>query len=122
MGVEMITCKRVYDDKDGKHEGYRVFVDRLWPRGVKKSDFHYDEWNKALAPSTELRKWFHENGDFTQFTARYIKELEAIPESWQPLLKVAKEKPLVLLYSAKDEKQNNAVVLMEFLQKQCKTS
>ena len=66
----MITCKRVYDDKDGKHEGYRVFVDRLWPRGVKKSDFHYDEWNKALAPSTELRKWFHENGDFTQFTAR----------------------------------------------------
>ncbi|MEY0160049.1 DUF488 domain-containing protein, partial [Providencia manganoxydans] len=100
----MITCKRVYDDKDGKHEGYRVLVDRLWPRGVKKSDFHYDEWNKALAPSTELRKWFHENGDFTQFTARYIKELEAIPESWQPLLKVAKEKPLVLLYSAKDEK------------------
>ncbi|WP_342447694.1 MULTISPECIES: DUF488 family protein, N3 subclade [Enterobacterales] len=51
-----------------------------------------------------------------------MKELEAIPESWQPLLKVAKEKPLVLLYSAKDEKQNNAVVLMEFLQKQCKTS
>lgn len=73
----MITCKRVYDDKDGKHEGYRVLVDRLWPRGVKKSDFHYDEWNKALAPSTELRKWFHENGDFTQFTARYIKRIRS---------------------------------------------
>ena len=117
----MIYCKRVYDAVSSE-DGYRVLVDRLWPRGIKKVALDYDEWNKALAPSTELRKWFHENGDFTQFTARYIKELEAIPESWQPLLKVAKEKPLVLLYSAKDEKQNNAVVLMEFLQKQCKTS
>ncbi|NHW60207.1 DUF488 family protein, partial [Escherichia coli] len=46
----MITCKRVYDDKNGEHEGYRVLVDRLWPRGVKKTDFHYDEWNKGVAP------------------------------------------------------------------------
>ncbi|EEG86421.1 hypothetical protein PROPEN_01412 [Proteus penneri ATCC 35198] len=62
MRGEMITCKRVYDDKDGEHEGYRVLVDRLWPRGVKKTDFHYDEWNKGVAPSTELRKWFHGGG------------------------------------------------------------
>lgn len=112
----MIVCKRVYDDKDGHNEGYRVLVDRLWPRGVKKTDFHYDEWNKAVAPSTELRKWFHETEDFAEFTQRYNKELEASPEHWQPLLAIAKEKSLVLLYSGKDELHNNAVVLKAFLE------
>lgn len=114
----MIICKRVYDDKDGHHEGYRVLVDRLWPRGVKKTDFHYDEWNKNVAPSSELRKWFHSGGgDFTEFTARYNKELESTPENWQALLARAREKTLVLLYSGKDEQQNNATVLKVFLEK-----
>lgn len=121
MGGEMITCKRVYDDKDGEHEGYRVLVDRLWPRGVKKTDFHYDEWNKGVAPSTELRKWFHGGGgDFAEFTQRYLQELMAAPEHWQSLVAIAKEKPLVLLYSGKDEQQNNATVLKAFLEKQLK--
>lgn len=115
----MITCKRVYNDKDGANEGYRVLVDRLWPRGVKKTDFHYDEWNKEVAPSTELRKWFHAGeGDFTEFTQRYIAELTGAPEHWQSLLVIAKEQPLVLLYSGKDEQQNNATVLKAFLEKQ----
>ncbi|WP_100158613.1 DUF488 domain-containing protein [Proteus columbae] len=115
----MITCKRVYNDKDGTNEGYRVLVDRLWPRGVKKTDFHYDEWNKEVAPSTELRKWFHAGGgDFAEFTQRYIGELADAPEHWQPLLVIAKEQPLVLLYSGKNEQQNNATVLKAFLEKQ----
>lgn len=119
MGGEMITCKRVYHDKDGTNEGYRVLVDRLWPRGVKKTDFHYDEWNKEVAPSTELRKWFHAGkGDFAEFTQRYIAELTGAPEHWQPLLVIAKKQPLVLLYSGKDEQQNNATVLKNFLEKQ----
>lgn len=116
----MITCKRVYDDKAGEHEGYRVFVDRLWPRGVKKTDFHYDEWNKEVAPSTQLRQWFHHGGDFTEFTKRYNQELVGTPEHWQSLLAIAKQKPLVLLYSGKDEQQNNATVLKAFLEKQLK--
>lgn len=121
MRGEMITCKRVYDDKDGEHEGYRVLVDRLWPRGVKKTDFHYDEWNKGVAPSTELRKWFHGGGgDFTEFTQRYTQELMATPEHWQSLVAIAKEQPLVLLYSGKDKQQNNATVLKAFLEKQLK--
>ncbi|MEQ4924582.1 DUF488 domain-containing protein [Proteus hauseri] len=115
----MIVCKRVYGDKENEHEGYRVLVDRLWPRGIKKTDLHYDEWNKNVAPSSELRKWFHAGGgDFAEFTQRYIKELETSPEYWLPLLQIAKEKPLVLLYSGKNEQQNNATVLKDFLAKQ----
>ncbi|QAV22954.1 DUF488 domain-containing protein [Proteus hauseri] len=114
----MIICKRVYDDKESENEGYRVLVDRLWPRGIKKADFHYDEWNKNVAPSSELRKWFHGGeGDFIEFTQRYIKELEVAPENWQPLLQIAKKKTLVLLYSGKNEQQNNAIVLKDFLDK-----
>lgn len=114
----MIVCKRVYQDKEGQHEGYRVLVDRLWPRGVKKTDLQYDEWNKAVAPSAELRKWFHQQGDFNQFTQRYFQQLAATPECWQPLLAIAKQQSLVLLYSAKDEQHNNAVVLKAFLEQQ----
>ena len=115
----MIVCKRVYGDKENKNEGYRVLVDRLWPRGIKKTDLNCDEWNKNVAPSSELRKWFHAGeGDFAEFTQRYIKELEDAPEDWQPLLTIAKEKELVLLYSGKNEQQNNATVLKDFLEKQ----
>ena len=73
--MKSINIKRVYDDKS-KSDGYRVFIDRLWPRGVKKEDAHFDEWLKDLAPSTEPRKWFdHDPEKFDDFKKRYKKEL-----------------------------------------------
>ena len=73
----MIQCKRVYDPQEAS-DGYRILVDRLWPRGIKKEALNYDEWCKILAPSTDLRKAFHgETLDFAHFSQRYRQELEA---------------------------------------------
>lgn len=111
----MIQCKRVYDAA-AKEDGYRVLVDRLWPRGIKKADLAYDEWCKALAPSAELRKAFHgEAIDFAAFKKSYRKELEAQKEAGEQLAARGKEGTVTLLYAAKDMEQNHAVVLAEWL-------
>lgn len=111
----MIQCKRVYDAA-AKEDGYRVLVDRLWPRGIKKADLAYDEWCKALAPSTELRKAFHgEAIDFAAFKKSYREELEAQKEAGEQLAARGKEGTVTLLYAAKDMEQNHAVVLAEWL-------
>lgn len=112
----MIFCKRVYDEVT-ESDGYRVLVDRLWPRGIKKTDLHYDEWNKEVAPETELRKWFHANTDkFAEFERRYRQALEEKPEFWRPLVVKAGQGNLTLLFSAKDKEHNQAKVLKAFLE------
>ena len=113
--MKSINIKRVYDDKS-EDDGYRVFIDRLWPRGVKKEDAHFDEWLKDLAPSTELRKWFdHDPDRFDEFRKRYQKELQDHKEKLDKLRNKAKSEKITLLYAAKDEEMNNAVVIRDLL-------
>lgn len=111
----MIHCKRVYDVASDD-DGYRVLVDRLWPRGVKKADLHFDEWNKTLAPSTELRKAFHaEVLDFASFSEAYRQELDAEKEAGEQLAARGKNGTVTLLYAAKNSTQNHAIVLAAWL-------
>ena len=111
----MIQCKRVYDPVSDD-DGYRVLVDRLWPRGIKKTDLHYDEWSKNLAPSTELRKAFHaETLDFPSFSASYRHELAAHQEEGRQLAERGNNGTVTLLYAAKDTQHNHAEVLAQWL-------
>lgn len=108
----MIKIKRVYE-KPAKEDGWRVLVDRLWPRGMTKEAAHLDEWMKEVAPSDALRKWFgHEPEKWTGFQKRYRSELAKKKELVAELKKMAKEHgTLTLLFGAKDEEHNEAVVL-----------
>lgn len=107
--------KRVYDDP-APADGYRVLVDRLWPRGVTKERAALDLWAKDAAPSTELRQWFHAHPDqFAEFARRYRAELDANPAAGQ-LRDLAREHPTVtLLHSVRDAEQNHARVLADHL-------
>jgi uncharacterized protein YeaO (DUF488 family) len=108
----VIQCKRVYE-LASPADGYRVLVDRLWPRGLKKTDLQYDEWNKTLAPSTALRKAFHADLiDFTTFRAEYMQELDGLREEGCRL--VARGN-VTLLYATRNTTQNHAEVLAEWL-------
>lgn len=112
----MICCKRVYEPRE-ESDGYRVLVDRLWPRGCRKEQLHHDEWLPAVAPSAELRRQFaHRIEAFTAFREDYRRELAAHPEYWQGLLARAAAGTLTLLYAARDRERNNARVLQEFLE------
>lgn len=113
----MIQTKRVYD-KPGKQDGYRVLVDRLWPRGLTKEKAHVDLWMKEIAPSDELRKWFHqEERNWGEFVKKYKVELAKKKELLNKLKKLGKEQGTVtLLFGSKDEKENQAVVLAQMLQ------
>lgn len=107
--------KRPYDDP-AKSDGYRVLVDRLWPRGVSKEQAELDEWNKDLAPSNELRKWFdHREDRFEEFAERYRHELSESPAVTEALENWEDEKTVTLLYAAKDPEINHAVILRDFL-------
>lgn len=111
----MIATKRVYEAPDPQ-DGYRVLVDRLWPRGVKKAALKCDEWCKAIAPSDELRKAFHAEAiDFAAFSEAYRRELEASPEAARRLAALSRKQTLTLLYAARDTTQNHAQVLADFL-------
>ena len=105
--------KRVYELPD-KHDGRRILVDRLWPRGLTKEKACIDLWLKDIAPSTELRKWFdHDPGRWEEFKERYLAELKGNSEQIQ-LLKQELDKGIVtLVYGAKDEEHNQAVVIQE---------
>jgi uncharacterized protein YeaO (DUF488 family) len=111
-----ITLKRAYEAVSPQ-DGYRVLVDRLWPRGVSKEELVLDEWCKDIAPSAELREWFgHDQDRFAEFRARYLSELES-SDAAQQLLKRAGNKQLTLVYAAKDQSVNHAVVLQNYLKK-----
>ena len=113
-----IKIKRIYDDPS-EDDGYRVLVDRLWPRGVSKADAKIDEWNKELAPSTELRKWFdHKAERFDEFSTRYREELLMKEDELDRLRDLARFETVTLLYGAKDPKLNQAIVLQKLLMKQ----
>jgi len=105
--------KRVYELPD-KHDGRRILVDRLWPRGLTKEKASIDLWLKDIAPSTELRKWFdHDPGRWEEFKERYLDELKGNSQQIQ-LLKQELDKGMVtLVYGAKDEEHNQAVVIQE---------
>lgn len=105
--------KRVYELPD-KHDGRRILVDRLWPRGLTKEKASIDLWLKEIAPSTELRKWFdHDPGRWEEFKERYLDELKSNSEQIR-LLKQELDKGIVtLVYGAKDEEHNQAVVIQE---------
>jgi uncharacterized protein YeaO (DUF488 family) len=113
-----VALKRAYDPPSS-HDGTRVLVDRLWPRGVTKDAAKIDFWMREVAPSTELRKWFHERPtQWMAFRKKYLQEL-ANPEASAALDQLhqlaMRRKPLTLIFSSKNESQNNAVVLKELL-------
>lgn len=111
-----IAIKRVYE-KPEKSDGKRVLVDRIWPRGVSKEDAKLDDWVKDIAPTTDLRKWFdHKPERYDEFKKKYKEELRSKKEDIEKLQKIAKSEKLTLIYSAKNEEMNQAVVLKEFLE------
>ena len=112
----MIKIKRIYE-KTESTDGYRVLVDRVWPRGMSKENAHIDEWLKEMGPSTELRKWFgHIPDKYSEFEQKYRKELATAHETLQRLKAISKKQVLTLLYSAKDEQHNQAKVLSKVLE------
>lgn len=112
----MIYLRRVYD-KPGAQEGTRFLVERLWPRGIRKTELQIDGWQKEAGPSTELRKWFnHDPQKWQEFQRKYFAELNTRPDSWEPIWKAAKHGIVTLLYSSHDTEHNNAVALKKYLE------
>lgn len=112
-----VRLKRAYEPASAE-DGYRVLVDRLWPRGVSKEQANLDEWDQELAPSSQLREWFgHEPDRFPEFRRRYIDELRANRPSLRQLRRRARTGTLTLVYSAHDSEHNDAVVLAEVLRR-----
>lgn len=112
----MIKLKRIYEPPS-EDDGKRIFVERLWPRGIKKEKADIHLWLKDIAPSHELRRWFsHDPEKFEEFRKRYMKELEERRDLLFELVKYAKNGTLTLLYSTKNERCNSAVVLKEVLE------
>jgi uncharacterized protein YeaO (DUF488 family) len=110
-----IVVKRIYEPAS-KTDGYRVLVDRLWPRGVKKEDAALDVWAKELAPSTALRNWFgHDPARWEGFRHRYAGELDELASFWRPLVVHAERHCVTLLYGARDEEHNQALALKMYL-------
>jgi uncharacterized protein YeaO (DUF488 family) len=110
-----VKIKRVYEKPDSK-DGIRILVDRLWPRGLTKEKAKVDLWLKEAAPSTELRKWFgHQAGKWSEFQKRYRAELQKNNQHVSLLKKAATQGPVTLLYAAKDNEHNEAIVLLDLL-------
>lgn len=110
-----IHIKRIYEKADPS-DGKRILVDRLWSRGISKENAHLDLWLKEVAPSTELRKWFHAATPdrWQEFKQRYLKELET-NSAVEELQQIALKNTITLLYSAKDIENNHAIILKEYL-------
>lgn len=112
---QTIQLKRIYQSPDAQ-DGFRILVDRLWPRGIKKDDAKIDLWIKEIAPSDALRKWFnHEPEKWEEFKRRYGKELKEKQDLVDQLSSHLKKGKVTFLFSAKDEGHNNAVALREYL-------
>jgi uncharacterized protein YeaO (DUF488 family) len=118
----MFKLKRAYE-KPETTDGARFLVDRLWPRGIAKTELKINGWLKELAPSNDLRHWFnHDPEKWGEFRRRYFAELDAEPEVWKPLIEAAHKGTVTLLYSAHDTEHNNAVALAEYLKRHTKKS
>jgi uncharacterized protein YeaO (DUF488 family) len=116
----VIKVERIYNNPRG-NSTFRILVDRLWPRGLSKDKVKVDLWQKDIAPSNSLRKWFsHDETKWDEFKARYFKELEKNAESVSMIIDRANEEPITLLYGAKEEKFNNAMALKEYLEEKIK--
>ena len=111
-----IRLGRAYAPEE-EGEGYRVYVDRLWPRGLSHETFHYDAWDKEIAPSDSLRHWFHDNPDFhwEDFEEKYRAELKENPAMKDFVASLEDKSVVTLLYSSKNEHENNAIVLANYL-------
>lgn len=111
-----IKIKRAYAEAE-KSDGFRILVDRLWPRGLSKEKAHIDLWLKDVAPSNELRKWFaHDPKKWPEFQSRYHDELESLNEPLALLKEKSAHGPVTLLFAASDEEHNEAVVLQKLIQ------
>ena len=116
MHRSLIRVKRAYDDPSPR-DGQRVLVERLWPRGLTKARAAIDFWHKEVAPSAELRRWFgHDAAKWPEFRRRYLKELRHNPQAVDLLRRKAKRGPLTLVYAARDDEHNSAVVLNDYLE------
>jgi len=114
----MIRIRRVYSEPSS-HDGVRILVDRVWPRGISKEQAHISEWRKDLAPTTSLRKWFgHEPVRWIEFRKRYRTELarSEMRDELKKLARLSRKRTITLVYGAADEEHNQAVVLMELLE------
>ena len=112
-----IKMKRVYEEPAAS-DGSRILVDRLWPRGLTKEKAHVDLWLKEIAPSTELRQWFgHDPEKWKRFRGRYETELRHNGQLIEILTKKAREGTITLIFGARDEKHNEALVLKQFLER-----
>jgi uncharacterized protein YeaO (DUF488 family) len=112
-----IRLKRAYEPA-APSDGYRVLIDRLWPRGVSRERAKLDEWEPELAPSTELREWFaHDPSRFQEFRHRYLEELRGRRPRLTELRRRARKGALTLVYSARDTEHNDAIVLAEVLRR-----
>ena len=115
-----LSIKRIYDPP-AKEDGFRILVDRLWPRGIKKERAAVAEWLKDIAPSNALRKWFsHDPDKWPEFRRRYFEELENKDEMIDLILDKERHGAVTLLYGAKEEKVNNAVALKEYIEAKMK--
>lgn len=113
---QTVDIKRAYD-APSPEDGFRIYIDRLWPRGLSHETFHYDLWDKEIAPSTELREWFHADPEnrWESFAEKYATELKANP-AFTSLKQLIADKPKVtLLYSSRDHCHNNAVVVEKLI-------
>jgi uncharacterized protein YeaO (DUF488 family) len=114
-GRRGVQTKRIYEEAKAG-DGYRILIDHIWPRGVSKERAQLDEWAPELAPSDELRKWFdHLPSRYARFRARYRRELSTQSKRLDELRRRAESGPLTILYAARDQEHNNAVVLAEIL-------
>jgi uncharacterized protein YeaO (DUF488 family) len=112
-----VQAKRAYEPA-ANSDGYRVLIDRIWPRGVSREEAHLDEWARELAPSTKLRRWFgHDPARFDEFRRRYTAELADQEHKLRELRRRAREGALTLVYGARDTDHNDAVVLAEVLRR-----
>lgn len=113
---QIIQLKRAYDPAS-PDDGYRIYIDRLWPRGLSHENFHYDLWDKSIAPTTELREWFHQApaSRWPEFERRYNDELAANPAFVTLKQQIAAKPRVTLLYSSHDPAHNNAVIVKNAL-------
>lgn len=120
MTKQTIDIQRVYDEPT-RDTGARFLVDRIWPRGIKKEDLHLDGWLKDVAPTDKLRHWFgHYTARWSEFKTRYEAELDANPSAWRPIIEAAHHGRVTLLFGARDEEHNQAVVLRDYLMRKLK--